>query len=265
MRRPYDPNQEKKMTILQHTVELLGRLRTIVISVIFLGFFVAFWPLDLSDLFSPTLEYTPLVSVIMHRMKEDLLPAGARLIAGNIMDTAYLYLTISIMIGVILSTPVIAYELYMFFNPALYPHERRWVSRIVFSFVGLFLFGAVLAYRVMLPITFRILMWFVTSTGAEPFFNIADFVGIIVTLVVGVGLLYVSPIFIVFLAAQGIISSSYLTSNRKLVYAGFIVVAAILTPDPTIVSDLLLFVPWLVLYEATIAIVKRMEKKRASS
>jgi len=252
------------MTFMQHTVELLSRLRVIFVSVIFLGFFVAFWPLDITKLFSPMLEYTPLVSLIMNRMKQDLLPAGARLIAGNIMDTAYLYLTISIMIGVILSSPVIAYEMYMFFNPALFPRERRWTSRIIFSFVGLFLFGAVLAYWVILPITFKILMWFVTSTGAEPFFNIADFVGIIVTLVAGVGLLYTSPIFIVFLGSQGIISSDYLTSNRKLVYAGFIVVAAILTPDPTIISDMVLFLPWLVLYEATILIVKRAEKKRAS-
>ncbi len=264
MTTPAETNEQKKMTILQHTVELLSRLRIIFISIIFLGFFVAFWPLDITKIFSPTLEYTPVVSLIMNRMKQDLLPAGARLIAGNIMDTAYLYLSISLMIGIILSSPVIAYEIYMFFSPALYPHEKKWLSRIIFGFVGLFIFGAILAYKVMLPITFRILMWFVTSTGAEPFFNIADFVGVIVTLLIGVSLLYVSPLIIIFLAIQGIVNSGYLTSNRKLVYAGFIVIAAILTPDPTIISDIILFIPWLVLFEATILIIKRIEKTRAS-
>ena len=256
-------NGQKKMTVIDHTVELLTRLRIILVSVFLLGFFVAFWPLEITEMFSTSLEYTPLVSLIMNRMKEDLLPQGAMLIAGNIMDTAYLYLTVSVLIGVILSSPIIAYELYMFFNPALIPAERKWASKVIGSFIGLMMFGAFLAYRVILPITFRILMWFVRSAGAEPIFHVADFVSIIVTLMLGVGILYSAPVFVVLLVERGVLSSSQLSGNRRIVYLLFIVVAAVLTPDPTIVSDIILFAPFAIIFETVVFLSKRIDKRKA--
>ncbi len=256
-------SQGKKMTVLEHTVELLTRLRVILVSIFLLGFLVAFWPLDITQTFSASLEYTPLVALIMNKMKEDLLPEGAMLIAGSIMDTAYLYLSISLLIGVILSSPIIAYELYMFFNPALLPAERKWGFKVSASFIGLMLFGALLAYRIILPITFRILMWFVRSAGAEPIFHVSDFVNIIVTLMLGIGIIYSAPVFVVLLVERGIVSSSQISGNRRIVYLVFIVLAAVLTPDPTIISDIILFMPFAVIFEVVIYLSKRIEKRKA--
>ncbi len=58
-------------------------------------------------------------------------------------------------------------------------------------------------------------------------------------------------------------SSEYLTKNRKFIYGAFLIMAAIVTPDPTIVSDMILLIPFVVLYEATVFICKRIEKKRS--
>lgn len=256
-------NHEKKMTFLEHTVELLSRLRIIVLSVVLLGFLVAFWPTDVVKTFSASLEYTPIVALLMNKMKQDLLPKGAMLIAGSIMDTAHIYLTMSMLVGVILSSPIIAYELYKFFNPALLPSERKWASRFVASFIGLMIFGASLSYKVILPITFRILMWFVRSAGAEPIFHVSDFVNIIVTLMIGVGLIYSSPIFVVLLVERGVLTSSQISKNRRIVYLVFIIMAAVLTPDPTILSDIILFAPFAIIYEAVIYASKRVEKRKA--
>lgn len=253
---------ERAMTFWEHTAELLSRLKIIIISIVFSGFFVAFWPLDIKNFLSLSLEYTPLVSIIMKRMIRDLLPSGASLIAGRFMDTAYIYLVISLMIGVILSSPVIAYELYSFFNPAMHEGEKRFLVKIMFPFIGLMLFGAFLSYWVILPITFRILMWFITSAGALPFIILSDFIYMIVSLVIGIGLLYTSPVFILFLVDRGVLSSSSISGNRKMVYAAFIIVTAVLTPDPTIISDIILLFPFIILFEVTIFITKRMEKKR---
>ncbi|MEM3044410.1 MAG: twin-arginine translocase subunit TatC [Candidatus Bathyarchaeia archaeon] len=262
-------DKEKMMTFLEHTAELLSRLRVILISVIASGFFVAFWPLDIRKLFASALnpfesplEYTPIASVIMKHMARDLLPKGASLIAGGLLDTAYAYLMISMLVGVVLSSPIIAYELYKFFNPALYPHERRYATYIIVSFVFLFSFGIFLAYRVILPITFRILMWFVESAAALPLINLRDFINMIIYLMVGVGLLYTAPVFLVLLVDRGILSSEHLSKNRKMVYAAFIILTAVVTPDPTILSDVILLIPFLVIYEGTVIVSKRVEKNR---
>ncbi|MEM2122038.1 MAG: twin-arginine translocase subunit TatC [Candidatus Bathyarchaeia archaeon] len=262
-------DREKMMTFLEHTAELLSRLRTILIAVIASGFFVAFWPLDIRKLlatalnpFKYSLEYTPIASVIMKRMAGDLLPKGASLIAGGLLDTAYAYLMISMLIGVVLSSPIIAYELYKFFNPALYPHERRYATYIIGSFVLLFSFGVFLAYRVILPITFRILMWFIESAAALALINLRDFINMVISLMVGVGLLYTAPVFLVLLVDRGILSSEHLSKNRKMVYAAFIILTAVVTPDPTIVSDVILLIPFLAIYEGTVLVSKRVEKNR---
>ncbi|MEM3516781.1 MAG: twin-arginine translocase subunit TatC, partial [Candidatus Bathyarchaeia archaeon] len=168
-----EPLEEKKMTFMEHTVELFQRLKIIFIAVFGSGIFVGFFPLDATKFFAgffgfwpSNVEYTPLVSLIFERLKRDLLPKEASLMAGSFLDTAYVYLMISILIGVVLSSPIIAYELYKFFNPALYPHERKLAAKIILSFIGLFFMGGFLAYKAILPITFKILMWFIKSAGA---------------------------------------------------------------------------------------------------
>ena len=105
-------------------------------------------------------------------------------------------------------------------------------------------------------------MWFITSAAALPLINVKDFVTMVVTLVLGVGFLYTAPIFLALLVDRGVLSVDHLTSQRKMVYAAFIIVTAVVTPDPTIVSDIILLVPFLVIYEVTILISKRLEKKR---
>lgn len=256
--------EEKKMTFMEHTVELLQRLKVILIAVFGIGFFVGFWPLDITKLFTfpSSMEYKPLVSLIFEKLKEDLLPEGASLIAGSFLDTAYVYLMLSILVGVMLGSPIVAYELYKFFNPALYRHERKLAAKVVISFVGLFTMGAALCYKAILPITFKILMWFIQSAAALPLINVSDFVYMVLVLIIGVGILYTSPIYIVLLVQRGLMSADHLTKNRKYIYGVFIIITAVVTPDPTIISDVILLIPFIVLYEATVFICKKIEKER---
>jgi len=249
------------MTVMEHTVELLTRLRVIIVSIFVLGLLVAFWPLNFNE-FLTSLTYTPVIAVIMDRMKHDLLPQGVTLIAVSISDTTYLYLMMSILIGVVLSLPIIAYEMYMFFSPALLPHEKRWAFMIIAPFVGLMLFGAALAYRLILPITFKVLLWFIISTGASPMLEVSEFFEIIVILILATGLTLVSPLFLILVAEAGILNYKQLSGARKYVYVAFFIVASIVTPDPTPITTLMVFVPWVIIFESALYAVKRREKQR---
>jgi len=251
-----EEREEPQLTFWDHLNELFARLRIVLISIFISGTFIAFMPLDIRALTNPTELYTPLVSVVLKRLVADTLPPGTHLIAGGLIDTAYVYLIMAAVIGVLVSSPVTAYQLYKFVNPALYEHERRFVFRFVASFIALFTFGCTFSYLLIVPITVKILVWFIVNSGAEPLINIKDYVNMIMLLVLGTGFVYTIPIYIVILVQRGIISNEYLIRNRKIIYAAFLIIAAIITPDPTPITTIIAFVPFVVLFELVIVITK---------
>ncbi|MGQ9542670.1 MAG: twin-arginine translocase subunit TatC [Candidatus Bathyarchaeia archaeon] len=255
-------DQEKRMTFWEHLDELLSRLKIIFISVITSGLIIGFWPVDPRGFLEFPMLYQPIISIILQKMKSDLLPSGTSLIAGGLMDTAYIYIMMAFLIGFVVSSPIIGYELYAFINPALYPSERRMIARFLLPFLGLFIFGVVMAYLLILPLTFKIIVWFIVTAGALPLINIKDFYMMIITLLIGSGLLYTVPLFLVTLVQVGILSSRNLTENRKLLYVGFLVLTAVITPDPTIITDLIILLPFITIFESAIFAAKRVEKNR---
>jgi len=256
---------ERRMGFWEHLDELLSRLRIIFITVIASGLLIGFWPADPRGFLDPTGLYQPIISVIMLKMRSDLLPGGARLIAGGLMDTAYVYITLSFLIGIVVSSPIIGYQLYAFVNPALYVNERKHISRFMFAFLALFAFGVALAYYLILPVTFRIIVWFITSGGAEPLINIQDFYNMIISLMIGSGLMYTTPVFIVLLVQAGILPANFITGKRKMMYVGFLVVTAVITPDPTIITDVIIMLPFVVVFEMAVLAAKRVERNRAKT
>ena len=84
----------------------------------------------------------------------------------------------------------------------------------------------------------------------------------VITLIGGAGFLYTAPIFLVVLTQKGIITAEHITSNRKLFYLGFLVVIAVITPDPTIITDVIIMLPFIVVFEIAIFFAKRAEKSR---
>jgi len=255
-------SRSAEMTFWEHTEELLSRLRTILLSVFVAGAIVGFFPVNLATLLNPlAIAYTPIISVVLRQIERDLLPKDVVLIAGSVMDTAGIYLMMSALMGLIVSTPIIAYQLYRFINPALLETERRYMGRFIGSFVGLFIAGAFFSYKIIVPITLRVMLWFVYSSGAAMFIPIADFFTQVIVLVGVVGLFFTFPVFFVLLVLLGILKPDYLSSNRKGVYVGFFVLAIVLTADPTPITDMILLLPFIALFESTILISRYIERK----
>jgi len=251
------------MGFWDHLDELLSRLRIIIVAVLASGLLIGFWPADPKGFLDPTGLYKPVISVIMQKMKSDLLPSGATLIAGGLTDTITVYMYLSFLIGIMVSTPIIGYELAAFISPALYPHEKKHIELFMFAFLGLFAFGILMAYFLILPVTFRIVIWFIASGGAEPFINIQDFYSMIITLMIGSGLLYTAPVFLVLLVKVGILPTDFISGKRKMMYVAFLAVTAVVTPDPTIISDLIIMIPFIVIFETAVLIAKRVERGKA--
>ncbi len=241
-----------------HLDELAKRLRRILIVVFVATIVFSTLPSDPQTLLKLDFtDYRPVVSIILEIIQNRLLPEGVNLIAFNWLDAFYIYILVSLALGILVTLPYIAYQLYQFIMPALYINERRYAVRFILAFVALFSVGALYAYFLLLPTTFRVLYRFVYQTRISPLYSVKDFFNMVALGLVGSGLFYTFPIVVYMLVKADLIGVDTLKSNRKQVFVVLAVLTAILTPDPTPFSMLLMSIPFYLLYEVTIQILQR--------
>ena len=250
------------MTVWDHLSELTKRLK-IMIIVLAVTCCIGFLPSDLQGYSDPFHQYKPLVSIMMQKMKHDFLPAGATLIASGLVDTLFVYMYLTLLIGVVFASPIIAYEIYAFVKPALYPNEKKYILWFMGSFVGLFTLGLAMAYFVIIPITFQILVWFITNGGAVPFIAIKDFYNWIFMLLLASGIFYTIPVFIVLLVQFGIIPTKILSGKTKIaIYLALWMIIWTFGPDPTPITATIIMVPFSVIFEIAAYAARRIERNR---
>lgn len=172
-----------------------------------------------------------------------------------------LYVIASLVLGIAVSTPVIAYEIYKFVDPALNPEEKQAVYPFVASFTGLFFLGVIFGYKVLAPIVIYGTLLFFAPLGAQPVISIGDFYDVIFVTTLASGFSFTLPVFFVLLVRFGVFSTRVVTQNRRYIYAALYIVVAIMTPDGGIVGDLLLFLPMVALMEGAVIVARRYEKK----
>lgn len=250
---------------MEHISELTKRLK-IMIIVLAATCSIGFLPADLHGYSDPLHQYKPVVSILMQKMKHDFLPSGATLIASGLVDTLFVYTYLTLLIGVVLASPVIAYEIYAYVKPALYPNERKYISWFVGSFVGLFTLGLIIAYFVIIPITFQILVWFITNGGAVPFIGIKDFYNWIFVLLLASGIFYTIPVFIVLLVQFGIIPAKFLSGKTKIaIYVALEMIIWTFGPDPTPITATIIMIPFALIFEVAAFVSRRIERNRPTA
>jgi len=245
-----------------HLEELAQRLRRILFVLAITTMALFSLPSDLRIITTFQFSnYRPMISSILEFIQSSLLPEGVDLIAFNWMDTFYIYLMVALTLGFILTLPLTAYEIYMFINPALYANEKRYLYTFVASFAILFFIGIIYAYFILLPTTFHILYRLVYQSNIIPFFSVKDFFNMVAVGMLGSGLFYTFPLIIYLLVKADLIEVKTLKKNRKELLVGLLIVTAILTPDPTPFSMLLMSVPFYLLFELTIQILSKGSTK----
>lgn len=176
-------------------------------------------------------------------------------------DLFMLYIKIALSMGLVISLPVIIFELWMFISPALLPREKR---SIFFSLLAgglLFISGAAFSYFVIIPFTIRFFMSY-QSAYVKPMISINEYFGFVISLALSFGAAFELPVVASLLGAFGILKAELLIRIRRIAVLLIFIAAAILTP-PDIVSQVLLALPMLALYELSVMILKRQEKRQA--
>jgi sec-independent protein translocase protein TatC len=177
-----------------------------------------------------------------------------------------LVITLGVYLGIVLASPVVLYQIWMFVAPALYKHERKAVTGFLFSTVFLFLAGIAFGYFVTLPYVLKFLVGFQQFGGTvAPLLSINEYFDLILMILLGLGLVFELPILIFFLSLFGIVTPQFLWKNFRYAIAIIAVVAAIITPTPDAQTMLIFMAPMVLLYFVGIGVswmvIRR--KKRA--
>jgi sec-independent protein translocase protein TatC len=189
------------------------------------------------------------LSILAFKMiKYDLLPSGVELIVTNPLSAFLAQLTISLTFAFLVTVPVLIYLIISYISPALYREERRAVMKVIFPSSILFFSGCLFAYFVLIPSTFRLLYPFALSLGASSFFLVDEFIHLIFGFTIITGVLFLLPVFMVLLSFFRLVPPNFWLQNWRYALAFFLIFSAIITPDGTGVTMLLLLIPLVILY-----------------
>ncbi len=174
-------------------------------------------------------------------------------------DPFFITLKLGLIAGVVLASPVILYQFWAFVSPALHAHEKRAIIPALFFGLLLFAGGMSLAYFGVLPIALRFFAGFQQQSLA-PTITIGPYLGFVLKLLLGFGVIFETPVVMLVLGLLGVVTSDMLRRTRRYAIVLIFVVAAVLTP-PDVVSQTMMALPLLLLYQISIWLVVWAERR----
>ena len=238
--------KDDKVSFTAHLEELRDRLIKCFIAV-GVGFVLSYGFKE--KLFQILIR--PLISVM---------ESGDNLIFTNLPEAFFTYLKVSFLTGIMLAAPVILYQFWMFVAPGLYRKERHLMVPIVILSSFFFVGGALFGYFIVFPFGFKFFLGFATE-NIRPLPSMREYLSFSSKMLLAFGLVFELPLILTFLAKLGIVSVDFLKKNRKYALLLFFVGAAILTP-PDVVTQIMMALPLMVLYEVSIIGARLFGKKK---
>lgn len=188
-----------------------------------------------------------------------VLPEGGSLIFTGLPEAFFTYLKVSFLAGILLASPILLYQFWMFVAPGLYSKERHLLAPVIAITSFFFIGGALFGYFVVFPSGFKFLL----SFGADyirTLPSMREYLDFSTKLMIAFGLVFEMPVLLTLLARLGVTSVETLKRHRRYAIVLSFVVAAFLTPD--VVSMLLLAVPLMILYEVAIVGARLVTRKK---
>lgn len=168
----------------------------------------------------------------------------------------------SLMIGIVLGFPYLLFELWRFIKPALHESERKSASGFTFYATLLFLIGILFGYYMITPLSVNFLANYNVSEVIQNQITIDSYLSTVATLTLGTGIIFELPIVIFILSKLGIMTPKFMRSSRRYATVIILIIAAVVTPTPDILTMLTVSFPLFLLYEISIIISARVENKR---
>ncbi|RRJ30575.1 preprotein translocase subunit TatC [Halocatena pleomorpha] len=167
-------------------------------------------------------------------------------------------LKVATLAGFVIAMPVFVYETYLFMRPGLYPRERRYYIAAIPTSLVLAALGVAFAFFIVLPLIFMYFLGYTEGT-AEIAFGLSDTFGLMLLLMGFFALIFQIPLFIMLAVMMGVTSRTWLTDRRLYFWGGFLGLAFVTNPDPTGMAPIIVAISMVVLFEATLLLLKWTE------
>lgn len=186
-----------------------------------------------------------LTSPLVSAMGED-----ARMIFTGLPEAFFTYLKVALLGGIILATPVLFYQFWMFISPGLYRKEKSFLIPVILLSLVFFAAGSSFGYFVVFPYGFKFFLGFSTDTiQAMP--SMKEYLSFAAKMLLAFGLVFELPLVLTFMARMGLVSVDFLKKNRKFALLIFFGGAALITP-PDVITQTMMAIPLIILYEISI-------------
>jgi sec-independent protein translocase protein TatC len=243
---------ESKAPLLEHLIELRSRLLKCVIALFITGAICFYF----SD---------KLFAILVHPLKEAFGAGDGRLVYTKLYEAFFVQVKIAVFGAFCLSFPIIANQLWAFVAPGLYAKEKKALLPFIIATPFLFAMGASLAYFVVMPTAFHFFLKFQGNSSGlqlEALPSADAYLGLVMQFILAFGVSFLMPVLLMLLNRAGFVSRAQLIGLRRYMIVAAFILAAVLTP-PDVVSQLMLAVPLLLLYEITIVAIWFTDRKRA--
>ena len=238
---------EKKLPLTSHLQELRKRL---ILSFIAIGVGFALCYALADSLFN--ILAAPLLK---------MMPAGGSLIFTSVAEAFFTYMKVAFIAGLMLSSPFVLFQIWAFVAPGLYRNEKRYVIPFVLAGSCFFAFGILFGYYVAIPVGFKFLLGYATDL-IKPMPSMKEYLSFSIKFLLAFGIVFEFPVVLVLLARIGVVRAETLAKKRKYAILLIFIFAAVMTP-PDLISQVLMALPLIGLYELSILLSRLFGKKPA--
>ncbi|MBT2130699.1 twin-arginine translocase subunit TatC [Aliiroseovarius lamellibrachiae] len=252
-----DEIEDSSAPLIEHLAELRTRLMHVAVAFI-IGMIICF------TVWNPIFNFLtePLCTTMAERGQPD-----CGLILIKLQEGFFVAVSISLFGGLVLSFPYISYQLWRFVAPGLYKSEKSAFLPFMIASPVMFLLGASFAFYVVMPLAFDFFLGFQQSSDSDVAAaidfqgSVQEYLRLTIKFIVAFGLCFQLPVLLTLMGKAGLVSAKGLGEMRKYAVVGILVLAALVTP-PDVITQVILFVVVYGLYEISIFLVGRVEKKR---
>ena len=240
---------ETRAPLLDHLIELRTRIVRALVA-LGVGFAICLYFAD------------DILGLLVYPLKQAFPNGQGQLIFTKLPEVFFVELKVALFAGFFVSFPVIANQMWAFIAPGLYAREKKAFLPFLLATPVLFTAGASLAYFLVMPTAFKFFLGFGGTAGGlkvEALPSAGEYLNLVMQFILGFGVTFLLPVLLLLLHRAGIVSRAQMVAARRYVIVAIFVVAAIVTPpDPG--SQIILALPLLLLFEASLVLMRFQEK-----
>jgi sec-independent protein translocase protein TatC len=177
------------------------------------------------------------------------------------IEPFFVTLKLALLVGVLLASPIVVYQVWAFVAPALHPSEKRAIVPSLYFGLALFSLGVAMAYYIALPVTLQFTMGFQTES-LEQSIVIGEYLSVVTRLLLAFGIVFELPVLILTLTVMGLVTPEFLAEKRRHAIALITIVCAVITPGDVVTITILMMVPLILLYELSITLSRFAVRRR---